>query len=313
MAEVVAAEVRELIRAFGDAVVDGQLVTRLGDKARSRSIVGGSAAHMLEATELVGSKVLEVLYANKKSLKTSSGNSHVFYAPSSSGKTAALMYFMKNYLEVYKAPAIMISGHFPGELDYLTCMAAALQVPTKAPWDVSWVNSLITSLMPKAGETFQHAPVLILDEFNSAVVHRQNILFAESFARFVYGKKMSVLFVTQNEELAREICKCNAWQKIGPFPGLTTPDRMSEPLPPQDYEWKDLKWSNLNLTQMIQRRQKYKGKFSVEGELDADGNFIWLKGITNATTALLIADSRLADIIPEKEGAVTFEDGFFNH
>ena len=315
MAATVATKVFELVKAFGDAVVDMQLAKELGDKARKRAIVGGSLAHLLGDGELVGSKILEVLYDNKSHLLSSSGIAHVLYAPSSTGKTAALMYFVKHYLESYNAPAIMVSGQFPGEIDYLTCMAAALEIPLKGKdsYDISWIKSLLVGLLQREGEVLEHAPVLILDEFNSPGPDRENIMFAESFARYVYGKRITLIFVTQNETLARDICLCNAWQKIGPFPGMTVPDRISDPLPPREYEWKDLKWSQLNLKQMIQSRPNYKGKFDGKDELDEEGNFVWLKGITNTTTALLAADNRLASKIPIKQGAVTFKDGFFNH
>lgn len=95
----------------------------------------------------------------------------------------------------------------------------------------------------------------------------------------------------------RVIFECNAWQKLGPFPaGMTTPaDRISDPLPPDEYKWKDMKWSQRNLIQMIKRDdQKYDGKFESQDEINQEGNFVWLKGITNATTALLVADERLA-------------------
>lgn len=314
MTTVVATKVIELVKAFGDAVVDAKLAIELGDKARSRAIVGGNIAHMLGEEELVGSKLLEVLYDKKKYLLSSSGIAHVLYAPSSTGKTAALMYFMKDHLETYRAPAIMVSGQFPGEVDYLTCMAAALEIPLKeGTYDISWIKSLVVGLLPRQGETLEHAPVLILDDFNSPGTNRENILFAESFARYVYGKKITLIFVTQNEEVARDICLCNAWQKVGPFPGMTIPDRVSKPLPPTMYKWKDMKWSPRNLTQMILSRPKYKGKFNEKEELDEGGNFVWLRDVQDTTTAILVADERLAIKIPVKEGGRKFREGFFDH
>jgi hypothetical protein len=315
MANAVTTKVFELVKAFGEAVVDAKLAKELGDKARRRAIVGGNMAHLLDDEQLVGSTILEVLYSSKSHLLSSSGISHVLYAPSSTGKTAALMYFMKHYLETYNTPAIMVSGQFPGEVDYLTCMAAALDIPLKGKesCDFSWIRSLLVGLLQREGETLEHAPVLILDEFNSPGPNRENILFAESFARYVYGNRITVIFVTQNEDVARAVCLCNAWQKVGPFPGITIPDRISDPLPPKSYEWKNMKWSQFNLTQMIQKRPKYNGRFDDEGELDEQGNFVWLKDITNTTTAFLAADERLASKIPVKDGAVKFKDGFFDH
>jgi len=311
---VIANKVIELVEAFGNSVIDAQLVANLGDKARNREIAGGNIAHMLNDEELVGSKLLEVLYQEKDYLRCSSGISHVLYAPSSTGKTAALMYFMKDHLEVCGAPSIMVSGQFPGEADYLTCMATALgiQLNGKAVYGISWIRSLVAGLLPRRGEKLQHAPVLILDEFNSPGPNRENILFAESFARYVYGKKITVIFVTQNKQVACDICACNAWQKIGPFPGMTIPDRISKPLPPDSYFWKDVKWSQLNLMQMIMNRPKFKGKFDDE-EKDENGNFVWLRDVEDTTTAFLLADKRLASKIPSKEAGRKFNEGFFNH
>jgi len=315
MTAVVATKVIDLVKAFGDAVVDVKLAAEMGDKARMRAIVGGNITHMLGEEELVGSKLLEMIYDKKKHLLSSSGIAHVLYAPSSTGKTAALMYFMKDHLEKYGAPAIMVSGQFPGEVDYLTCMATALEIPLKgeASYGISWIKSLVVGLLPRQGETLEHAPVLILDEFNSPGPNRENILFAESFARYVYGKKITLIFVTQNEEVARDICSCNAWQKIGPFPGMTMPDRLSKPLPPKTYSWKDMKWSPRNLTQMILSRPKYKGKFDDKEELDEHGNIVWLRDVEDTTTAIIIADERLASKIPVKEGGRKFKEGFFDH
>ena len=78
MTTVVATKVAiELVKAFGDAVVEAKLATELGDKARSRAIVGGNMAHMLREEELVGSKLLEILYDKKNHLLSSSGIAHV--------------------------------------------------------------------------------------------------------------------------------------------------------------------------------------------------------------------------------------------
>lgn len=314
MTTVVATQIVELVKSFGDAVVDYQLAAELGEKARRREIVGGNAALMLSDEELVGSKLLKILYDQRKKLVFSSGTAHVIYAPSSTGKTSALMYFMKDQLEKYGAPAIMVSGQFPGNLDYLTCMATALGIPLKGKesYDVSWIKSLISGLLPREAETLEHAPVLILDEFNSPGINRENILFAESLARYVYGKKITLVIATQNIHVASDICLCNAWHKVGPFPGMTTPDRLSKPLPPASYEWINVKWSQHKLKQMIQKRPKFKGKFDAAEEFDGDGNFIWLRNIEDTVAAIMAADERLAQLIPEKEGGRQFEHEFWD-
>lgn len=314
MTSVAATRILELVNAFSDAAVDSQLAVELGQRARRREIVGGNAALMLSDEELVGSKILKILYDQKKKLVFASGTAHVMYAPSSTGKTSALMYFMKEQLGKYGAPAIMVSGQFPSQIDYMTCMAAALGIPLKGKesYDVSWIKSLISGLLPREGETLEHAPVLILDEFNSPGINKENIWFAESLARYIYGKKITLVIATQNIDVARDICLCNSWQKVGPFPGMTTPDRLSKPLPPPKYEWKNVKWSQYQLKKMIQQRPKFKGKFDSADEFDRDGNFIWLKNVEDTAAAILAADERLAEITPEKEGGRHFEGGFWD-
>lgn len=201
MATVVANKAIELAASFGQSSYDQSLVSKLGETARVRSIAGGATGwrqSLVGKDEIVGSRILSILYKHKDVLRSSSGAAHVLYAPPSMGKTTTLMYFVKNYLEKYNAPTIMISDQNPGNVDYLMCMAAALDIPStstteKYGW---WLASLLKALLPRKNETVRHAPVLILDEFNSPGVENQNILFAEAFSRFVYQQRISVIFVT---------------------------------------------------------------------------------------------------------------------
>ena len=89
----------------------------------------------------------------------------------------------------------------------------------------SWLATLVSALMPKPEVRLRHAPVLVFDEFNSLGPNNENVYFADSFSRFIYGKGVTVLFVTQNEEVAKALCGLNRWQKIGPLPHSTIPDR----------------------------------------------------------------------------------------
>jgi len=64
-----------------------------------------------------------------------------------------------------------------------------------------------------------------------------------------------VYLVTQNEIVADRLCKLNAWQKIGPLNGLTTPSRQdvlqeTEPIPHEDVA---TPW---NLTALEQNRRR---------------------------------------------------------
>ena len=60
-------------------------------------------------------------------------------------------------------------------------------------------------LLPRENEILEHAPVLILDEFNSPGMDNENILFAESLAHCIYGKGISLIFVTHNVYVAEAI------------------------------------------------------------------------------------------------------------
>lgn len=306
----------ELVTALSEAVVDTAVALEVGNKARRQEVVGGNAAQAIPGEQLVGSKILELLYSegNKATLLSSSGISHVFYAPPSTGKTIAFIHFVSTYLKSKKAPAIMVSGVFPSETDYLIGMAIALGIPKKGDvsYNFHWIKSLLAGLLPREKEILQHAPVLILDEFNSPGPNRTNILFAEVIARYFHGKGVTLIFVTQNEEVARDICQCNAWQKVGPLPGLTIPDRISDPLPPPSYEWKDMKWSQRSLKQMISKLPKYRDKFDAT-DVDVEGNFTFLEGISHTTTAILAADRHLASkVLLKTEDVAEFEDGFFD-
>ena len=141
MANDVNTKIFELVQALGEVAVDAKLTLEIGEKARKQAVLGGNSCQVPSRELLVGSNTLERLYASTDSLRSSSGTSRVLYALSHSKKSSG----------EYEAPAIMISGHFPFEFDYLTCMAAVLEIPWKQnklsnTW---WIKSLVAALLPK--------------------------------------------------------------------------------------------------------------------------------------------------------------------
>jgi len=71
------------------------------------------------------------------------------------------------------------------------------------------------------------ASILILDEINEAGVDTCNITLVDALMRFIYDQKQGIhlIAVTQNQDVADELCRLNNWQKIAPLDGLTNPTR----------------------------------------------------------------------------------------
>ena len=150
------------------------------------------------------------------------GMSHVLYAEPSTGKTSACRVFVEKVMAGNNAPALMISGQAVDH-DYFGHVATLLG-SSKPGYD--WVASLIAALRPEANSEGAHA-VLILDEFNYEGPDGLNMKVAEALFRQIYNNSFgfTLIFVTQNKKIADDLCSLNKWQKIGPLPGLTQPDR----------------------------------------------------------------------------------------
>lgn len=293
MATVVANKVLDAVEALQTATIDNALESRIRELSRAQTVLPVSGP--LEE-EYVGSPLMRLLIDNHSSFSKTMGLSHVIYAPPSTGKTTALRFFVQELLKKQNAPALMIS-RIGNVRNYMENIARVLQV-RDGHENASWLASLVSALTPRPGEQLQHAPVLIFDEFNMQGEDDENIFFADSFARFVYERKINVLFVSQNLEVAIKLCKLNGWQKIGPLPLLTTPQRwstFSDDEPPSDYEWNKNRWtwSQEQLTLLILKRERFKGKFDnhvIENTLE------WLADVRTPTAAIALAYRKLSEI-----------------
>jgi hypothetical protein len=144
------------------------------------------------------------------------GMSHVVYAPSSTGKTTACQAFLQKTLRDAGSPGLMIT--FTTTESYLCHMASTLETTEQ---------NVLACLMNGIRTVAPPATVLILDEFNSCGVANSNIDLISVLMRYIYQRQAGIVLyvVTQNIDVANELCKLNAWEKIGPLNGLTNPSR----------------------------------------------------------------------------------------
>ena len=275
---------KEAVTSINNATVDTGLMEAIKRQANQRKVLPAFKDIPFVRSPVLG--LLEDSYSTD-----TAGISHVLYAEPSTGKTSACRIFVEKLAVQYDAPALMISGQAPNR-DYFSHIATQLGVRKEG---FSWIASLIAALQPGVNSDRAHA-TLILDEFNYKGPCDLNLEIAEAFFRQVYNNScgFTLIFVTQNKEVAEKLCAMNRWQKIGPLPGITTPDRWSvkeEEGPPQDEDivWKNLDWTTERLSVMILR--KFPGKF--DSELGKNGELSWLAGIGRPTRAIEKATDRL--------------------
>jgi hypothetical protein len=114
---------------------------------------------------------------------------------------AAFLLF-KQHLVQMKSRGIMISGA-PVGTPYFNHMASMLGV--KDAFESLWINSRIAAL-EGPGET-EPSPFLLLDEFNSC--DNANISFLDAFMRRRQEEKLYLIIMTQNKEMAKQLCNLN--------------------------------------------------------------------------------------------------------
>jgi hypothetical protein len=73
---------------------------------------------------------------------------------------------------------------------------------------------VIAALEGEPGET-EPPPFLLLDEFNAC--NNVNLSFLDAFMRRCQDKKFYLIILTQNKEMAKQLCNLNDWQKIAPL------------------------------------------------------------------------------------------------
>ena len=111
------------------------------------------------------------------------------------------------------------------------------------------------------------ASVLVLDEFNACGPDNCNIRLADILMRYIYQQQTGIILyvVTQNKDVAHQLCALNEWQKIGPLQGLTKPSREAvlEGLEPVPSYYDQIQWINGQtewtlelLTTLVESRHK---------------------------------------------------------
>ena len=168
---------------------------------------------------------------------------------------------------------------------YLTHVAKMLGVEKEEDALADLVNGLRT-IKPSP------ASVLVLDEFNTCGPDNCNIRLVDILMRYIYQQQTGIVLyvVTQNKDVAHQLCALNEWQKIGPLRGLTNPSRELvldglEPAPSKDDEVQWIhgpsKWTLELLTTLVESRYK-------EANFDKtdDGVITWLRLGTTPKAAL---------------------------
>lgn len=224
------------------------------------------------------------------------GNSHVVYASSSVGKTTACRAIMEFEAKGKNIQALMITGA-QKDLPYITHLAKVLKVEKEEDVLVDLIHGMRT-VPPKP------ASILILDEMNDAGVENCNMLLVDALMRFIYDQRQGIhlIVVTQNQDVADELCRLNKWQKIAPLDGLTNPTRLQvqtkeAEIPGKDEEisWdpKALEWSLENLTKFIDAQ--FEGHGFEKGGADSEKKDIitWLEPGMTPTAAEQVAENLL--------------------
>lgn len=227
--------------------------------------------------------------------KDTRGISHVVYGRSSVGKTTACVAFMRKGLPHLGSSGMMITGA-PKNMPYISHMAKVLGIEKEED---------VLSDLVRGMRTVKPTPasILILDEMNSLGPDKCNINMVDSLMRFIYQFRQGIflLVVTQDIDVADELCKLNRWEKISPLNGLTSPSFLEvhkglKKLPGNFNEvetpWLDdaLEWDRAMLTKFVDVNFKANGF-----EKDDDGNIKWLKEGMTPTNAECVAVDLLGD------------------
>eukprot|EP00978_Attheya_sp_CCMP212_P036726 scaffold168722_cov48-Attheya_sp.AAC.1 len=204
--------------------------------------------------------------------------------------------------------ALMISGAQKG-VPYISHLAKNLNVENEEDVLVDLVDGMRTVPPTKAS-------LLILDEMNDAGVGGCNITLVDAMMRYIYEQRQGIhlMVVTQNQDVADELCRLNQWQKIAPMDGLTNPttsqvykNEAKAPASNQEIPWnpKAVEWSLENLTKFIDSRFKDHG-FEKGGEGDEKKDIItWLELGMTPSEAKRLAEN----LLEEEEKKKTSEAG----
>ena len=214
MAEVaagvaVAEFVGELVGAAVDASLDesiktSAMTTQIRKWASQQKVLGSFD----RSVKFVKSPVFVRLSRGYN--KKFDSRSHVFFAEASEGKTTGGRAFFKSFLgrNEVQAPGLMITGNELSN-DYLVYMASKFGIDRPEEYS-SWLKCLFSALR-RPLECDEPHGVLLLDEFNSVGENNKNLALAKALCRAVYDNKcnFTVIFMTQNLEVATKLCEMN--------------------------------------------------------------------------------------------------------
>ena len=263
-----------------------------------------------EDQTLVRTPLVDLIYDAYQ--RNTRGISHVVYGRSSIGKTTACVAFMKVAVPKLGSSghtgvqAMMITGA-PKNMPYISHMAKVLGVEKEEDVLSDLVRGMRT-VKPKP------ASIVILDEMNSLGPDRCNIDMVDSLMRFIYQFRQGIflLVVTQDIEVADELCKLNYWEKISPLNGLTSPSFLEvhtkvKELPENFKEtatpWVEdaLEWDKKMLTKFVDANFEGNGF-----EKDNDGNIKWLKEGMTPTNAECVAVDLLDETKRKEDKEIAF-------
>ena len=105
--------------------------------------------------------------------------------------------------------------------------------------------------------------ILILDDMNSEGEDKCNIKMIDVLMRHIrnHNRGIHLVVITQNQKVADALCDLNAWQKIGPMDGISTPTRQEireqkKQVPAPPIVWNDqvVEWDEKHLKEFIDAR-----------------------------------------------------------
>ena len=258
----VAKSITEAVNAASSNTVQSSpLLTLMKEKVATRTVYSYGIAENYKDIEFTQSPVALMLIKATRNLIVAGGFSRILYAPPSTGKTSACKSLMKKVLgrDDINIPGLMFTGGTTIS-NYFEFIASCFPDYEAEP---GIVFKCLVSALSQADTAAQGSPWLILDEFNLEGEDGINLIFAENLFRQVAekGLNFNILFVTQKEEMAKNLLRMNAWQKISPLSGFTSPDSATiyrAELAPkeEDVTWNKIRWTRRQLSEIVFLRHK---------------------------------------------------------
>mmetsp|Transcript_9745 Transcript_9745/g.23890 ORF Transcript_9745/g.23890 Transcript_9745/m.23890 type:complete len:340 (-) Transcript_9745:327-1346(-) len=285
-----------------DKLQSSQLLTDMQQYAAKRTLFAYGRTEDYEATTFAPSPLFARMVEGFQFL--ADNKSRILYAPPSSGKTSAAKMLMKVILKKYDCPALMFTG-CSTVADYFSFIVDTFPQYKDDP---ALVMKCLVASLTRSVKATQGSPWLILDEFNHEGPDRVNMIFAETLFRQVAELHLNfhVLFITQSEEMAKQLLDMNSWQKIAPFENFTSPDSTtitSAEKVPNDFNWIHCPWTKHQLSMVVFLRYPdlKKDKDSIITEADGTVLFKLLKGDENPWSAEKLGSHRMSELAMKQQ------------